>query len=96
MKLSTIVSASFIAMAAFALAANDASAAAANTGKTNTVKIDASNPNGEKDCTTKGGKVSTDKDGNKMCTTAAVGSPAGTGIGKGDQPPAASPSPTGY
>jgi hypothetical protein len=83
MKLSSILCASLVALAALSLAAEGTYAASSikssksntsdktatiNTSKSNTYKLDPSDPNAEKSCTDGGGAVSTDKGGNKICT----------------------------
>jgi hypothetical protein len=42
--------------------------AASTMAATNPYKLDPKDPNAAKACTDKGGKVSSDKDGNKICT----------------------------
>ena len=68
MKLSPLFCASFVALAALALSASGASAANLNLSKSNINKLAPNDPNAEKACTDGGGIVSTDKDGQKICT----------------------------
>ena len=60
----------YVAILAAAVFASSATAATnLNSSRSNIYKIDSSDANAEKKCTDGGGKVSTDKDGNKICTT---------------------------
>ncbi len=87
MKLSPTLCVSVMALAAFALTANGAFASISlNSSRSNVYRIAQGDPNGEKACTDKGGKVSTDKDGNKICTLPAP-APASA--------PASAPAPNG-
>lgn len=69
MKLSPLLFASAAVLAGLALSAEGASAATnLNTSRSNIYKIDPNDPNAGKSCTDGGGKLSTDKAGNKICT----------------------------
>jgi hypothetical protein len=66
MKRSAMMLASVVALAALASAAD--SAFAKSPANSATYKLDASDPNAAKACTDKGGVVTTDKLGAKVCT----------------------------
>jgi hypothetical protein len=69
MKLLPILCAGLLASAAFAVSVDVASAAVRlNSSKSNIYKLAPNDPNAEQACTDGGGTVSTDKDGNKICT----------------------------
>jgi hypothetical protein len=74
MKLSSVVCASILALAATAFVAGEASAATINTTKSNTFKIGTEAGTTEADCTKQGGKVELGKDGAKRCTIASSSS----------------------
>lgn len=70
MKLSPIVCASVVALAALALTADGAFATSSlNSSKSNIYRLDPTVPNAEKACTGGGGVIATDKDGQKVCAT---------------------------
>jgi hypothetical protein len=71
MKLSFIMCASILALAATAFVAGEASAATINTSKSNTFKIGTEAGTTEADCAKQGGKVETGKDGAKWCMIAS-------------------------
>ena len=69
MKLLPILCAGLLACAAFAVSVDVASAATnLNSSRSNIYKINPNDPNAEKACTDGGGKVSTDENGQKICT----------------------------
>lgn len=68
MKLLPILCAGLLASAALIMSAEVASAGNINTSKSNTFKLAPNDPNAEKACTDGGGKVSTDENGQKICT----------------------------
>lgn len=82
MKLSMTLCATFVALAAFTLTAQGASATpqfSVNTSRFDPYKLKANDPNGETDCTAKGGKSYPNADGSKTCKDVQDNALADTG-----------------
>lgn len=84
MKMSALLCASAVAVAALALMAEGALAAPVKGSKSNNFRLDPTNPNAAADCIKAGGKVATDKDGNKVCSTPAPSAGEQAGIAVSD------------
>lgn len=74
-RIDKLIYAAIFALSASSLVVDGTFAATTAQGSTSTERLDPKDPDAAKKCTDGGGTVSTDKDGNKVCTLRKRGTP---------------------